>query len=567
MSSTENLTVIEITPLNNTENNIINETIKNDDLKLKLEENYYENLFLEEMEFRNNPNSSNIKKIIQKQCEAVEYFSSIGEDNLSKKYKLLNNIFLNDPLVINTLDIDNHYEDNCNNDKNNKNKMIIDILIKNKKIYLDKYGENDDIDDFNFNMNNINIINIINENEKNEKEKYDKLMKKNSFENNIESINLINNEIDSQKNNFKKNLTLKLQKKKSLNENKILQGIQNVFINTNNDNKEIKPENNNNSNINNNNDIINIEKKISPIKIENNSSSDKEISSNDIKFSSNEKNNDKINPLLNSANTKKNTSEFEPLTPVNKFEKNNKLSNELKSSAKQDISVISEEINETNDFTISNNDNENISNDKINKIEENNNNISNNISLSNINSNSITKSYESSSNIKENILKNFRLDFNDLFEYIKEHQNNNKKISTFCNDIKFIIENYINDFNQHLSKNVITKIIKKFEDIWDEMFKKYGEIYENYEKEIKEINIDETQNKEKIEELNNLIDNINIEKENALNQNEEKFNIQIESASQFFKNNYDKIDNGILLLNEKFAFMITKRVFDMINNN
>ena len=35
---------------------------------------------------------------------------------------------------------------------------------------------------------------------------------------------------------------------------------------------------------------------------------------------------------------------------------------------------------------------------------------------------------ESNSN---NIPKSFRLDFNDLFEYIKEHQNSNKKTKTF----------------------------------------------------------------------------------------------------------------------------------------
>ena len=477
-------------------------------------------------------------------------FSSIGEDNKSSRYKLLNNIFLNDPLVIDTLD-----KDNKNYEENHKNKSILDILIQNKKSNLNKNEEINDFDEFNFNTNNINIINIINENEKNEKEKFDKLMKENNiFQNNtnkIQTINLINDEINSQKDNFKKNLSLKLQRKKNSNENKILQGIQNVFININ--NKEEKQEKNNNINTKMNNDIIiNYEKKISPIKLENNSSSLSPLSSNALKFSSNSKSNEINNPLLNSANNKKNsldTSEFEPLTPtLNKLEKNKNT----KCSAKQDkldnISIISEEINETNDFTLSNNDNENISNNNsINII--------------------INNESPSVNNYKENILKNFRLDFNDLFEYIKEHQNKNKNLSIFCDDIKFIIENYINDFNQTLSKNVINKIINSIGKIWDEMFKKYGEIYEMYEKEINEINIDDTQNKKKIEELNYLIDNINIEKENALNQNEEKYNKQIDETTKYFKNNYGKIDNEILLLNEKFAFMITKRVFDMINNN
>ena len=31
--------------------------------------------------------------------------------------------------------------------------------------------------------------------------------------------------------------------------------------------------------------------------------------------------------------------------------------------------------------------------------------------------------------------------------------------------------------------------------------------------------------------------------------------------------NYNNVDKGILLLNEKFALIITKKIFDMINNN
>ena len=166
-----------------------------------------------------------------------------------------------------------------------------------------------------------------------------------------------------------------------------------------------------------------------------------------------------------------------------------------------------------------------------------------------------------------NLLKSFRLDFNDLFEYIKEHQIANKKTTYFCNDIKIIIENYINDFNHHLSKNLLAKIIKNFSDIWEEMFKKYIDISEFFDKELKQIDFDDiTQNKSNITELSNLIDNINNERENALNQNEEKFISQIENEEIYFKENYNKVDNGILLLNEKFAYVITKRVYDMINN-
>ena len=563
MASYEKLTVEE-----NDKN-----TSSTDDLKLQLEENYYEKLFLEEMKFRNNPNKTNMKSIIQKHCQAVEYFSSIGDDKRAIKFKLLNNIFLNDPQVIQALDEENDININNINNKVSKNKSMIEILILNQKKYNDKYKENNDFDylnsKYNFMFNN-------------EQDKFDELIKKkNSFDNKKESINLIDDEMKSQKNNFKKNLTLKLEKKKNLNEKIILQGIKNVLIkgktikNKYNDNEEEieminKSEKNENT-------MTHIEKRISPIKSDQNYSDKETASSNEVKLDSN--NNNYINPLLSSANNKKNTSEFEPLTPINS-DKLEKI-NEFKSSSKQDISVISEEVNETKDFSLINNDNNynNInSEDKINKkeiminqaeISSNETKYSNDTkSLSNLSiNNSMIKSMKETNLSNSSLLKSFRLDFNDLFEYIKEHQNANKKTTSFCNDIKIIIENYINDFNQHLSKNLLAKIIKKFSDIWEEMFKNYTDISDFFDKELKQIDIDSTkQNKSNISELSNLIDNINIEKENALNQNEEKFMSQIKNNEIYFKENYNKIDNSILLLNEKFAYVITKRVYDMINN-
>lgn len=558
MASYRNLTVEDDLEYLSSDDIFIENEYQKEDLKLQLEENYYEKLFIEEMNFRKSPNKSHMKNIIQKHCQAVEYFSSIGDNKNAMKYKLLNNIFLNDPQVISALDSENKENINNNNSAYLNNDLIKNILILNKKKNSDKYIDIDDFDDININNKLNNIFNI---NNNNEQEKFEELIKKkNSFENKADPINIINEDIKLQNNNFKRNLTLKLKQKKSINENKILQGIQNVFIN------EKNTENINKKEIYNENDISN--NKISPIKKE--QYSDKETtSSNELKFSSNNNNND-INPLLTSANNKKNTSEFEPLTPIN----NN---NDYKSSAKQDISIISEEITETNDFSLTNNDtNNNIENDNINKKEillGINNELSLNETKYSNNTKSLSNSLSKSPNLNESnitkseVLKSFRLDFNDLFDYIKENQNANKKTTSFCNDIKVIIENYINDFNQHLNKNIISKIIKKFEDIWDKMFNKYTEISESFDKEIKNIDFDNyANNKSNINELSNLIDNINIEKENALNQNEEKFISEIEENEIYFKNNYNKIDNGILLLNEKFAYVITKRVYDMINS-
>jgi hypothetical protein len=270
-----------------------------------------------------------------------------------------------------------------------------------------------------------------------------------------------------------------------------------------------------------------------------------------------------------------------PLTPLN-GEKSDKT-NEFKSSEKQDISIISEEVNETNDFELINNENNfnnNGSQENLNKKETiinqgeissnetkyTNNSNNNSRTLSNYSINNSPKLLNESKITSSNLLKSFRLDFKDLFEYIKEKHSYNKKTTSFCNDIKIIIENYINDFNQHLSKNLLEKIIKKFSDIWEEMFKKYADISDFFEKEIKQLDDDNNKNKSNIAELSNLIDNINLEKENAFAQNEEKFLNEIKNNEIYFKENYDKFDNGILLLNEKFAYTITERVYDMINN-
>ena len=136
MDSSDNLTVIEN----------LNDISSLDDFELKLEENYYEKLFIEEMNFRNNPNKTIMKSIIQKHCQAVEYFSSIGDNKRAMNYKLLNNIFLNDPQVIETLDEEDNIDNNIDNNdiKCDKNKLIKNILILNQKKNSDKFKDSND---------------------------------------------------------------------------------------------------------------------------------------------------------------------------------------------------------------------------------------------------------------------------------------------------------------------------------------------------------------------------------------------------------------------------------------
>ena len=537
--------------------------LKNNCLKVKLDDNFYENLFLEEMDFQMNPKKDKITDIIRQYCRAVEYFSSIEDTKKVSQYKMLIDLFLNNPIVINLLD-----------NKDNNNNSMKKILISNKNNEIKKLLVKDNISLISEN-NNIII-------QQEEKDKLDKLINKNeNMIKNKPSIDLVNEEIKNQKNNFQKNLLIKkhslFKKEKNINENKIIQSIQNAFINEKKENQTVICEEKNNNLSISGNIII-------PIKRKEKSNNKENIANNIMNSFSildnpiNESNKENINQL-NIIINKKNTSEFEPLTPEI-FSKITQSNN--KSSLNKDYINNSEEITETNDFSL-NNENYTASEDK-NKTAKNNsllkyNNICSNETkeTDNINLSNITKLSQISNNLnnlndssnKNNKFKNFRLDFNDLFEFMKESHNISNKQKIFCKDIKLIIENYIKDYNQYLNENIFVKFVKKFSNLWDDMFKKYVYINEIYEKELKKIDekINNFINDEsKIKKLENLSENLKNERENEINKLEEKFSSEIESISLVFKNNYNNIDKGILLLNEKFALIITKKIFDMINN-
>ena len=565
MSIETNLTEIEKPPFINANLFQKNISLKKDCLNIELDDNFYENLFLQEMDFYLNPKKDKIIYIVRQYCKAVEYFSSI-EDNIKvNQYKTLIDLFLNNPIVINLLD-----------NKNNNNNSMKKILIANKNREMKKLLVQDNIGLIYDNNNNIN--------QQEEQDKLNKLINKN--ENMIKSrtsVDLVNEEIKNQKNNFQKNLLIKknslFKKDKNINENKLIESIQNAFINEKKDKQTIIYEEKINNSSNSGKKFIPVKNKvifnINKENISTNIINSLSFSNNPIN-ESNKENINQINIIIN----KKNTSEFEPLTPEI-FSKFNTTNN--KSSINKDYINNSEEITETNDFSLNNENYIVSSSEDKKKIQENNtllkyNNIcsnsnetkeSDNIDFSNFtNSSQISKNLNDSS-IKNNKFKNFRLDFNDLFEFMKESRSINNKQKIFCKDIKLIIENYIKDYNQYLNENIFIKFVKKFSNLWDDMFKKYINISEIYEKELKKIDekINNFINDEsKIKELENLSENLKVERENEINKSEEKFSSEIESISIDFKNNYNNIDKGILLLNEKFVLIITKKIFDMINN-
>ena len=521
---------------------------KKDNLKLELENNYYENLFLEEMEFLSNPEKEKIPKIISKYCKAVEYFSS-KEDNIrANQYKSLIDIFLNNPNVINVLE--NKYSNNNIDD----NSFMKKLLISNKNKYLNNSSFNDD----NISLDYKILKELFNNEE--EKKTYDNLImnKNEKIKKRKDSINLINEEIKDQQNNFQKKLMIKrnslFKNGKNINENKIIESIQKAFINENKENNSLN--------------VIKIENSISPIKISKNSDNKENISNNIINSftDSNDNTNtnkENISPFNLSIN-KKNTSEFEPLTPINisKFQQSGE-------NSKNRDTINSEEINETNDFSLNNDNYQNSDKNKSQKhtLIKCNDDYSNETKVSsNINNNMNSSLNNSEKN--NNIFKYFRLDFNDLFEYIQQSHTISKKERIFCNEIKSIIENYLNEFNQHLNETIFVKIVNKFTNLWNDIFNKYKNISEMYDNEIKKIDekITEESDEKKLKDLSNLSENLKNEKENEINKFEERFNKELESISFDFRNNCINEDKGISLLNEKFAFIISKKMLDHINN-
>ena len=302
---------------------------KNDFSKLELEDNYYENLFLEEMEFKNDPKKEKIQKLLKKYCKSVEYFSSIEEEKKSKEYKVLIDLFLNDQTVINLL------EDKENNN-NNSNINIKNILISNK---IKKIENRPDDSCKNWDLEKLKKMF-----DADEHKVYNELMKKNDKRNdNGGTINIINEEIKNQRKSFHENLKIKrnskVKKEKTINENKIIQSIQNAFINE-------KEEDKREESINNLNDDEEQITEISPIKFDEKNLSEENPSSGEIKSFNSQKN--------NLTNKKENTSEFEPLTPLSKFEKSE---NSKSSNNKEFNSSNIKEVNETNDFSLNNESN------------------------------------------------------------------------------------------------------------------------------------------------------------------------------------------------------------------
>ena len=504
--------LINITPSKN------NESCKKQNFKLTLDDDFLEKLFSEEMEFKINPKKEAIPNIINKYCKIVEYYSSKDDETNAQKYKLLIDIFLNSPTVVNLLD---NKEINEENDVVNKN-LLKKLIISNKKKHVDI---SDEIDDINFNFGKSKNF-LVND----EKEIYNRLMNNNRYKDaNTEDI--INKEIKDQQNNFQRRLSLKKvntlhKRSKSSNENKIIQSIQNTYINKKIEKNDINGQLSDDK-------YKSIDNQISPIILTQNSSNEENSSIIDNKSNYNISGNNPISNIsLNDINETK-ISKFEPLTPseINKFD----ISDEKNQNKNRNNKItIIDEINETNDFSM-NNLNEGM--DEIDEIKE----------IDDL-SCEIQKDNKLNSKETKDIFSNINIKNSSLFS---------KKLSDS------------EDKNNNLNDNIFIKFIRQVSNLWDEMFNKYVNISDMYDGELKKVDEELSnlsQDDPKFEELKNLSENLKIEKENEINRCEDLFSSKIESISVDFKNNYNNNDEGTLLMNEKFALSMSQKIFDMIRN-
>ena len=300
---------------------------------------------------------------------------------------------------------------------------------------------------------------------------------------NTKTEDIINKEIKDQQNNFQRKLSLKTintlhKRSKSSNENKIIQSIQNTYINK----KIEKYEINSQLSDNKLNNLKSIDKQISPILLTQNSYNEDNSSITYNKSKYNISGNNPISNISINDFNENNISKFEPFTPgyINKLE----ISDEKKQSKNRSNKItIIDEINETNDFSINNLNDEKDEIDEIKEIEDiseininyeiqKDNKLNSNeiIDISSVNSVNIKNSSLfskklSGSGDKNYIFKNFRLGFKDLFECIKTKKIISKKQRDFCEDIKKVIEKYINDYNQNLNDNIFIKFIRQISNL------------------------------------------------------------------------------------------------------
>lgn len=174
----------------------------------------------------------------------------------------------------------------------------------------------------------------------------------------------------------------------------------------------------------------------------------------------------------------------------------------------------------------------------------------------------------SSSNLDiSNEDQNLNSRISQVFDIIESNKNIGPKQQKGFNDIKNTLEKYVDNFNATFYKDIFAKFSKQVKKLMDEKFNKYIEISKMYLDQINEIKAQLSEldnNSPNCEALENVMDSLKEEQRNELDLIEDEYNEKIQSMQREFKVNEFKLNPAILLLEEQFRLNMCNKINDLL---
>ena len=142
----------------------------------------------------------------------------------------------------------------------------------------------------------------------------------------------------------------------------------------------------------------------------------------------------------------------------------------------------------------------------------------------------------------------------------------NKRFQNFLDILNDSIDNYLNDYRGEFSNFVFDPMITEFQGILNKYYKNKIESFENFEDQIKELNmlLDGNENNESNNTIKLMIDNLLIEKKNV----EDEILVEHENMTENFIETQSKKD--FLSKNENISKMnntFKSKIQQLIINN
>lgn len=174
----------------------------------------------------------------------------------------------------------------------------------------------------------------------------------------------------------------------------------------------------------------------------------------------------------------------------------------------------------------------------------------------------------SSSNLDtSNEDQNLNSRISQVFDIIESNKNIGPKQQKGFNDIKNTLEKYVDNFNATFYKDIFFKFSKQVKKLMDEKFSKYIEISKMYLDQINEIKAQLSElddNSPNCAALENVMDSLKEEQRNELDLIEDEYNEKIQNMQREFKVNEFKVNPAILLLEEQFRLNMCNKINDLL---